>query len=176
VIVGDKPITSALDAQYWIDYCDAFAANIGVFNVPAAEAEILSRISTARQVYSALLMRALPWPAGVSDYGPSTQACEGPISIGVTQGFAIDCVNAPPSANGYLIIGLAPASFVNTGITVLVSPFVPYTLIPVTSTAGGYCKVPVAINSGKHFYAQFIWTGGCPGTFAASDGLNVVMP
>jgi hypothetical protein len=177
VIVGDEPITSALDAQYWIDYCNAFSANIGVYNLPPlAEAEVISRIAAARQVYSALLARACPWPTGVMEYGPSTQACEGPISIGVTSGYAVDCVNAPPSANGFLVLGTAPTALPNSGITVLVNPFMPYVLVPVTSTAGGYCKVSVTINPGKRFYAQFVWMQGCPGPLAASDGLDVVMP
>lgn len=175
VIVGDEPVAVAQDAAYWRDYCDAFADNLGTFNVPSAEAELDARIGQARAVYAALLARASPWPRWASEYGPSTPACHGPISIGVV-GTQVDCLGAPGNATGYLLLGVAPASIATSGITVLVNPTLPYLLLPVTTSSGGYAQTAVAVPSGRQFYCQFIWTSPCGGPLSASDGLSAVMP
>ena len=62
------------------------------------------------------------------------------------------------------------------GITVLVNPSLPHVLLPVAANGAGYCKVPLAVPSGRAFFAQFIWSGGCGVTLCASDGLSGVMP
>jgi hypothetical protein len=174
VIVNDEPIAVAQDAAYWVQYCDDFQAHLDVFNVPSAEPEIVSRILAARDIYSALAVRALPWPAWASEYGPSTPAQYGPISIGLA-GTKIDCLGAPSAAPGWLLIGLAPARLPISGITLLVNPGLPYAIVPVSSSGGGYAKALTSIPSGKRAYAQFIWPKP-GGGLCSSDGLDAVMP
>ena len=186
VTVADRPIAQAQDAQYWVHYCDDLAANLGVFGVPTAEGAILERIQAARKVYSALASLDLPLPEGVLTYGPSTPSCLGPIAIGVTsppgEPFAVDCIGAPPGASGLLVLGLAPDTEGTpiAGLTLLVKVGLPYFLIPVTATAGGYAQVPLSVPSGKHVCAQFVWLNpagcGAGGLLAASNGLEVTVP
>ena len=186
VTVGDRPIAQAQDAQYWVQYCDDLAANIGVFGVPAAEDEVLDRIGAARKVYSALASLDLPLPEGVLTYGHSTPSCHGPIAVGVTappgQPFAVDCIGAPPGAAGMLVIGLSPDTEGTPilGMTLLIEVGLPYFLVPVVATAGGYVQVPISVPSGKRFYAQFVWLNpsgcGAGGLVAASNGIDVTVP
>lgn len=186
VIVGDRPVADALDAQYWIDYCDDFALNLPDFGVPDAESEILGRIAAARKVYAALLACDLPLPAGVALFGHSAPACDGPIAIGVTappeQPFAVNCVNAPPGSPGLLVIGLVanPVGAPILGCSLFIKVGFPYVAIPVTATQGGYAQVPISVPSGKRFYAQWVWLNkpGCGngGQLAASNAIDITMP
>src|SRR6185436_8153091 len=186
VTVGDRPIAQAQDAQYWVQYCDDLAANLGVFEVPSVEAELLERIQAARQVYSALASLDLPLPEGVLTYGHSTPSCHGPIAIGVTappgQPFAIDCIGAPPGAAGLLVLG-TPTHGGGTsilGLTLLIDAGLPYVLVPVVATAGGYVQVPISASSGKHLCAQFVWLNppgcGAGGPLEARTGLDLTVP
>ncbi|HZM01303.1 MAG TPA: CehA/McbA family metallohydrolase [Planctomycetota bacterium] len=183
VIVGDRPIASAVDAQYWMDYCDLLESNIGSFEVPSAQAEIVERIQAARQVYEALGNCDLPLPAGVSAYGSSTPSCQGPIAIGLVEspgrGLALTCVNAPPGAQGLLVIGTTadPAGEELLGFSLLIDQDAPYLTIPIQATQAGYAKVPSPLPAAKRFVAQFVWADerdcGPVGPLCASNGLDV---
>jgi hypothetical protein len=169
-----------------MQYCDDLAANIGAFAVPSVEDELLERIQAARKVYSALASLDLPLPEGVLTYGYSTPSCHGPIAIGVTappgQPFAIDCLGAPPGAAGLLVLGLFPHAEGTPilNFTLLIDVGLPYFLVPVVATAGGYVQVPISAPSGQRFCAQFVWLNppgcGASGPLAASNGLDVTVP
>jgi hypothetical protein len=186
VIVADRPIAQAQDAAYWRDYCDAFETQLGAFAVPSVEPAIVARLRAARKVYAALEAVALPAPPGATRYGHSTPACDGPITIGVDSPpsgfFRITCLNAPPSASGLLVLGLAPdpGGTPILGIDLHVGLGSAYVTLPVQSNDGGYAEVPIAFPGPVTFVGQYVWanTAACGngGPLSASDAIQLQLP
>jgi hypothetical protein len=189
VSVADRPIATVKDAAYWRAYCDDMREQIGVFAVPSAEAEILARVDAARQVYAALEAVGLPLPAGVTRYGHSTPACQGPVAIGVdgppSTSFRVTCLNAPSGAAGLLLVGSSADArgAPMLGAAVFVDLASSYSTFSVQANGGGYAEAPLALPAGvRHVVCQFVWanTAGCGGAgggpLSASDALEIQLP
>lgn len=140
--------------------------------------------------FDAVVTRLDLLPTGVDEYGFSTPACLGPIAIGVDRmpvaadaSFAIDCVSAPPSANGFLLAGVGQDAVgtLVAGVTVFVDLSQPHSFLAATSDTLGFATTNNLITGlppGTTFYAQYLWfnSAGCgPGTRSASNAIEVIV-
>lgn len=186
VIIGDQPITSARDAQYWSETTTDLIDNAERIMMGTQTQEALDHFDEGRRVLDALAALDRAPPAGVTVFGVSTPACQGPMAIGVlgppdagATDFGLTCLFAPPDATGAVVYGNAAAipGLETGGITLHVPPEAQLGLVPVTSNGGGYAELPVPLavgGQGVTFAAQFVWTNppNCgTGILSASDAL-----
>jgi hypothetical protein len=159
------------------------------------EAEALERIARARRAFQSYRDIGGLDPAAVAlRFGPSTPACRGPISIdslgpiGGEAGTIVTCVNAPPDANGRLVLSRVRKSTptCQAGAALLVEDdgLAVVASLPVHSTRSGYVEVelPAALYDRDVIYGQFLFVNppgcasmGCGGGAAlqsASDGIE----
>jgi len=203
VIVDDKPVVDPLAAEYWMLWCDIVTKTtldhpeLAFFRQQSGTA--LALIAQARRAFKSLRdVHGFDPTWGVTRYGVSTQACRGPISIGVTgparsgESLLLTCTNAPPLAEGVLYLSRVQdlggtcngdfLSLVDTTPASLIGAF------PAHATHSGYAEVQVpSVPDGDPFlFAQFVWTNppGCPGVVtcfvspqvhSASDALSFVV-
>jgi hypothetical protein len=133
--------------------------------------------TTLRGINDAFLARMDLLPTGVNRYGRSSGACLGPIVMDVTRmpgagapDFTIVCSAAPPSATGWLLLGVAPdasgTQILGARLHVDVSRLV--VAVPTNSSATGFGSVTLPLDQswrGRQAYAQFVWinSANCPG-------------
>ncbi|TAJ18634.1 MAG: hypothetical protein EPO68_07550 [Planctomycetota bacterium] len=185
VIVDGQPIGSTADAQYLRQHCDQLVAPPPPFVVGASAAAIAERVTAARDIYDALALLEAP-PVGVARYGVSTEACDGPIAIGLTgpaiagQTIGVTCVHAPPGVFGVLAIGsdADQAAIDLLGASIYLDPLSPYNVDPVASNKGGYARRDYPLTPelvGQSLHMQFVWINpascATAGLLSSSDAL-----
>jgi len=193
VVVDQKPIARALDAGYWSAYCDDISAHLDHFDTEGSTQAILDHIAGAKRVFDALAALDSPLPAGVSRLGTASGSVRGPSAIGIdgaasagNSTFKVNCVDAPPSAEGWFILGLTkvPAGEKHQGIRVYVDTSgklnETFTVVPVHSNEGGYCELSIPIPPNKQglpAVAQFVWRedGSAGRWLSATDALDAVV-
>lgn len=116
-------------------------------------------------------------PTGVTRVGASTPACHGELMLQTNQmpqagdgTFALLCSNAPPNAQGWLLLGRKPLAqpVIFAGSALWISPPNRWTRIPVVSDGNGYVAAPLSLTNiaaGSRLAVQMIFrnTADCPG-------------
>ncbi len=125
---------------------------------------------------------------GSRGYGRSTPTCLGEVVMNVTrmpaagaQDFGFYCSGAPPSSNGWLILGTeAPVPTLAQGASIWLDVSHRIFRIPVQSNPDGFVETTLPLTSiptGAHFAAQYVFsnTASCPGLgpFCASHAVLV---
>lgn len=187
VIVDGQPISSRVDAQYLRAHVDRLVVPPAPFVVGASAQAIAARATAARDLFDALVLLESP-PVGVARYGVSTEACDGPIAIGVSaapvagQSVGVTCVHAPRSGPGVLVIGADADQLALDvlGASIYIDPLSPYVVDSVSSNAGGYTRRDYTLSpalSGQTLHMQFVWinptTCSAGSLLSSSDALVV---
>jgi len=118
-------------------------------------------------------------PTGVRPFGEGMRACKGQLyqlvsamPVAGSQRFGAICSQAPPNADGVLIVGSAALGSPQTlfGAQIWIDLTQPFTRFPVHADAHGYAEVPMHIppgTQGHRFYTQFLFR--VPSTCAAAS-------
>ena len=183
VIVDGRPIADAALAEYWMVWSDAVVAaeaehpEVEAFGCQEPIAQ--RRIAMARRVFESYRgLEVLDPSWEVERFGVANSACRGPLAISTTGPLGtagstfVTCVNAPPEANGRLVLSRAALAVpeCRAGARWLVDDAAPAALAvhPVTSTRSGYAEVevPATLYDCDRVYAQFVFVDppGCAGS------------
>jgi hypothetical protein len=185
--VAGQPIASTLDAAYLREICDRLIVPPPPFVVPDSAAAIAARCTAARDMYDALAAIETPL-VGVTRYGLSSAACDGPIVIGLDAAplagatVGVTCLHAPTHSVGALLIGtdVDLASIDVLGAAVYIDLAAPFFADPSQPNDGGYARIEYPIMPellGQTIHMQYLWLNplACAGSgsLSASDALRV---
>jgi len=186
VIVDEKPIARAKDADYWVRYTERFLENLHAFDTIGAKSKVTKDIKEAGKIFRALRAYDSPLPENVLRHGTSSESPNGPIAMGVTGSFSepsgempkVTVINAPSNELGVLLFGVSiwPDGIPINGLVIYLDPTATSVLVPMQSNSGGYAEFPLVPPSGLQFllFMQSLWVKDWENTsWYASDVLAV---
>lgn len=186
VVVDEKPIARAKDADYWVRYTDRLLENLHQFDLASAKGKFTKDVVEAGKIFRALRAYDSPLPSNALRHGTSSESPNGPIAMGLTKSFEnlsegpakLTVINAPSNQLGVLVLGVSfwPDGIPINNLVIYVDPTASSVLIPMTSNSGGYAEFPLVPPSGMQFlvFLQSLWVKDWEDTsWYASDMLAV---